>query len=317
MKKVLLLMALASLTACSSDQADEGPGGRDRLLLVASSGAGFSTRASDNLYASGFDGGEQVAVWMKGSGAAAQAVYRIGPPSAGKSSLSAVGTALEYPASADETVKVYAVYPSASASVHVVPRDQRTSTSGDAGYKRGDLMYARVTVAPAGRKSEQTLAFDHLMTKLRIQVTKAAGVSQISSVTLNGVKRRVTVTPSENGCTVGTAEAAQLDDDGYSATAADNNSILVGGEEASANTAQTYTYACVLPAQTWTDAGFLTIVADGETYVYKTTKALTGGQLYTVSVNVEPGAEGSAPLWAGPLATRSDSQSDFISQSNF
>jgi len=312
-------MALASLTACSSDQADEGPGGRDRLLLVASSGAGFSTRASDNLYASGFDGGEQVAVWMKGSGAAAQADYLVGSPSAGKSSLSAVGTALEYPA-ADETVKVYAVYPSSSASVHVVPRDQRstrTSTSGDAGYKRGDLMYARVEVAPAGRKSEQTLAFGHLMTKLRIQVTKAAGVSQISSVTLNGVKRRVTVTASENGCAVGTAEAAQSGDDGYIATAADNNSVLVGGEEASANTEQTYTYACVLPAQTWTDADFLTIVADGETYVYKTTKALTGGQLYTVSVTVEPGAEGSAPLWAGPLATRSDSQSDFISQSNF
>lgn len=310
MKKVLFLLSLAGLAACSSDQADGGffSGGNEPLLTAVSNGVA-STRASDGLYGPsvGFDGTEKVAVWMKGSGAATLAVYRVGAPTAGRSKLTPDAAALVYPASG--TATVYAVYPSSSTSVHVVAHDQsntKTHAPGDAGYKASDLMYARVTVAESAQQTEQSLAFDHQMVKLRVVLTKAAGVSQVNSVTLNNVLRRVSVTPSETGITVGSAVAAQSGDKDYSADAAVNNSILVGGEEDASDAEQTYSYTCVLPAQGWSGGDFLTVVTDGESHTYTTTQTLEKGKSYTVSLTVDPGALGTAPLWGGPLGTRGD-----------
>ena len=312
-------MSVAVLVACSSEH-DDGPAGIEPLLS-AESGSVAGTRASDGLYAPGvgFDGTEQVAVWMKGvSGAATQSTYRVGTPSSGKSKLSPAGTGLIYPSAG--TATVYAVYPSTSTSVHVVARDQsntKTHAPGDAAYKASDLMYARVTVAESAQKTEQSLVFDHQLVKLRVRLTKAAGVGQVSGVTLNNVKRRVAVTPSETGIAIGSAVAAQPSDAGYAADAAVNNSILIGGEEAASAAEQVYVYTCVLPAQGWNDTDFLTVVADGETHTYKTTKTLAAGQLYTVSLTVEPGATGTAPLWAGPLATRGASDEISRTDSNY
>ncbi len=310
-------MLMAGLTACSSDQLDGGAGfGSNELLLVASSASEVGSRASDGLYASnvGFDGTEQVTVWMKGSEAATQAVYNVGSPTAGISKMSPVVSALTYPVSGSATV--YAVYPSSSTSLHVVARDQRNTlahSTGDAAYKASDLMYARVTVAESAQKTEQSLEFNHQMVKLRVVLTKAANVSKVSSVTLNNVKRRVTVTPSETGITIGSAVAAQSGDADYSADAAINNSILIGGEEDTSDAEKTYIYTCVLPAQSWSDSDFLTVVADGESHTYRTTKTLVSGQVYTVSIPLDSGLTGSAPLWAGPLATRSCSYADILS----
>lgn len=302
---------MAGMVASSCEHTGNMPdSGAHEILLVAQSVDRGMTRASDGLYASatGFDGTEQVQVWMKGSGAVTQAIYKVGVPAAGKSRLTAVAAALEYPV--EEDVTIWALYPSTSASSHVVAHDQRStrtnSTAGDAAYKASDLMYAKVRVPVTTQQAEQGLAFDHLMTKLRIQVVKAAGVSCLSSVTLCGVKRRVSVSSSDTGVVLGTPAATQSGDDGFDADVAKNNSIIVGGEEAEDNTQQVYIYTCVLPAQEWDDSPFLTVVADGEEYVYKTTKSLLQGQLYNVTLTVEPGLIGSAPLWAGPLATRSD-----------
>ena len=303
---VSVMMLLATvMAACSADQDSETAGCRNELRLSASSSAlVMPTRASDGLYASTFSGGEQVRVWLRGSGDAVGALFSVGAPQDGKSPLTAVAASLSYPA---EDVTVYAVYPSGSDTRHVVRRDQRNTAAaaaGDAAYKASDLMYARVTVAQGAQAATQHLLFEHRLVKLKVVLTKDAGVGQVRSVTLNNVLRRVPVTVAATGITVGTAVAAQSGDADYSSTAATNNSILLGGEEAASDAEQTYTYCCVLPAQSWTDAAFLTVVTDTETIVYKTTKALAAGNEYTVALTVEPLVTDTNLQWAGPLATR-------------
>ena len=116
------------------------------------------------------------------------------------------------------------------------------------------------------------------------------------------MNRKVAVTPSASGIVLGTAEAAASGDAGYDADAAVNNSISFGAVEDASNSAQTYTYACVLPETTWAaDDDFLTVTLDGQLVTYKlgASTTLTAGHAYTLTMTATPnGMDGSTATLA-------------------
>ena len=310
---ILVAAALLALTAaCSSDHDGGSNGSRNEVRLAAfSSQTVRQTRAEDGLYTAdtGFDGGEAVTVWM--SSAAQPKVYQVGQPDAQHRSLLTAADPLLYPEQGDVTL--YAVYPSTSTSAHTVKRDQSSTavhadnTTGNANYKQSDLMYAKVSVAQADQDQAQELSFDHVLTKLTLTVVKTAAVGQVKSVTLNNVKRRVSLSPSATNIGLGIAEAVPSGDADYYAES--NNSILLGGTEAESNGEETYTYCCVFPPQEFSkDEAFLTIEADDDTQVFyvdaDSNKTLHAGE-YTATVTVDAEQTGTAPLFGGQLATRS------------
>ena len=243
------------------------------------------TRAADNLYntTAGFDGGEEVKVFMENPLLSGEAVYEVAAPKYGVSMLSAAAgeTALRIPSAG--TTSLWCVYPSASTSAHVVRHDQTTA----AGYKASDLMYGQKTVEDEYKMEDHIIPLSHQLVRLKIVLDKSIGVTKLNEMRLLGVKRRVPVTVTASGMTIGTAEAAQAGDDGYSAVDADNNSILVEGEQAWDYAAGSYTYTCLLPPQTL-DGDFLYIEAnDGMEYTFDVSdKTLTPGSSYTVNVEV-------------------------------
>lgn len=308
MKKLAFLSACLLTMACSSEQyPSDAPARGDGLTvkLSASGGSynlteGGKTRAADGLYTgdTGFTGGETVKVFKMVGEDTESADYSVGAPSDGKSDLTAVGDELRYPASG--TTTLYAVYPSASTESHVVKRDQTT----DAAYKASDLMYApAVNVTKEQRAQVQNLDFKHQLVKLKVVVNKTAEVGQVKGVTLMNVKRKAAVTVASTGMTVGEATATVSDDDGYDDTEATNNSILVSGQETAApGVAETYTYACVFPAQAWAEADFIKIEADTKTTTYKLTKSFTAGNFYQLTVTLNGLALGSTVTidnWTG------------------
>lgn len=308
MKKLAFLGACLLTMACSSERySSDAPARGDgfTVKLSASGGSynlteGGKTRAADGLYTSdtGFTGGEMVKVFKLVGSDTESADYSVGAPTDGSSDLTAVGDELRYPASG--TTTLYGVYPSTSTESHVVKRDQKT----DAAYKASDLMYApAVNVTKEQRAQVQNLAFDHQLVKLKVVINKTAEVGQVKGVTLMNVKRKAAVTVASTGMTVGEATATVSGDDGYSATEATNNSILVSGQETAApGVAETYEYACVFPAQAWAEADFIKIEADTKTTTYKLTKSFTAGNFYQLTVTLNGLALGSTVTidnWTG------------------
>lgn len=310
MKKLAFLGACLLMMACSSEQyPSDAPARGDGLTvkLSASGGSynlteGGKTRAADGLYTgdTGFSGGETVKVFKMVGEDTESADYSVGAPSDGRSDLTvtAADDELRYPASG--TTTLYAVYPSTSTESHVVMRDQKT----DAAYKASDLMYApAVNVTKEQRAQVQNLDFKHQLVKLKVVVNKTAEVGQVKGVTLMNVKRKAAVTVASTGMTVGEATATVSGDDGYDDTEATNNSILVSGQETAApGVAETYTYACVFPAQAWAEADFIKIEADTKTTTYKLTKSFTAGNFYQLTVTLNGLALGSTVTidnWTG------------------
>ena len=274
---LIYVAGLLAMTACSEleDQAHSQEPVDVRLTATPHDGLSFGdrlSRAADGLYtaSSGFDGGETVKVYMDSDDESADFTVDTETPTA------LTGT-LYYPATGDVTL--YAVYPAASVAQHTVAYDQ----SQDAAYKASDLMFAKKDVAQADKENSQNLEFKHQLVKLKLKVTKSEGVSAITRITLDNVKRQVSVTPSQSELTLGTPE-----------TAADElgDGILV--YDGSMTSTEQQTYAVVFPAQQWQDDDFVTITANGKTDTCKLTKDdFTAGDEYTVSIAVSASSLGT------------------------
>jgi len=301
--------AAATLLAGCSETIDWLNNGSDNVdvQLTATSGTGIAlTRAADGIYESttGFDGGEQVQVYMKDATTTTDALYTVGSPqkdnSTGvmKSDLTAVATPMRYPAGPSGSVSLYAVYPATSTSTHTVAHDQ----IADANYKQSDLMYGapldgngNITAvswssltdkAALATTSMPNLVFRHQLIKLKVVLVKAPDVKQVTQVKMLNVKRSVSVTPSETALALGapTTAADALGDE-----------ILIGGSEsATTDQAKTYIYCCVFPAQAWDDEDFLAITADSYTTTYRLKRdSWAMGNEYTVTINLNELALGS------------------------
>lgn len=287
------LAAVMLLTAASCSEFSEfiGDGGVPVNLTASadSTVATAMTRAADGLYtaATGFDGGEQVKVFM--NTIAKNGIYDVGASyddgGLKKSNLTvATGSSpVSLPTDDDGSATIFSVFPATSAEEHTVKYDQVSN----ANYKQSDLMFATTTVtwATALEKYALTpnLPFTHQLVKLKLTVVKAADVSQINEVKMQNVKRTVSVDPSTEGITFGTPTAAS---DGL------GNQILLSSGEASSSSEQSYTYCCVFPAQAWDDGNggatdFIAIKADGGTAVYRLQRdGWMPGHEYTLTLNL-------------------------------
>ena len=234
------------------------------------------TRATDDLYTSQFDGGETIQLYLDNAGSATNSTYTVSTTD--HSTLS--GGNLYYPSGTEGSVTLYGVYPSGSTSSHTVLYDQ----TSDNNYKASDLMYACTVVDLANKASTQSLSFGHKLIKLKLNIVKDAAVSQVTQVMMKNVKRTVPVTVTSSALTPGTAAATTSSDNAdYSYG---DNILISSGESASASQ-ETYTYAVVFPAQSWTAQDFIEISADGSTATYQLTRSSwTAGSEYELTLNL-------------------------------
>lgn len=280
MKKINHFMiagaALLMLAGCSTDELSGNKEGQIPVRLSVSQQTA-TMRAADGLYTNttGFDGNEQVEVYVNSNDK--HATFTVGTQdSEHKSELT--GGTLYYPTSGDASL--YAVYPAASATAgsHTVKYDQ----TSDANYKASDLMYAKKTVTQANKTSTQDLQFSHKLVKLKVVIIKAADVSQVTKVEMKNVKRKATVSLTTSALTLS---------DLTSDTDGNGDNILVSSAETSSASEQTYTYAVVFPVQSWSDADFITVTADGKDATYKLTKDnFVAGSEYTLTLNINAAA---------------------------
>lgn len=270
---IIYISALLFLTGCQADKADDPrQDGLVPVTLTASQGSTLSisggmTRAADGLYSatSGFSGGEAVRVFLNYSSSYSD--FSVGTPSAGVSALT--GGTLYYPPSGDITL--FAVYPAASASSHTVAYDQ----TSDANYKASDLMYAKKTVDQADKSNAQNLVFAHQLVKLKLNINKGAGITEVTEVKMKNVKRTVSVAPNTSSAGVGSAE---------SSTDGNGDEILIFS---GSSTSDSQTYACVFPAQAWNNTDFITVTADSKTVTYQLDRSTwTAGAEYELTFNL-------------------------------
>lgn len=270
---IIYISALLFLTGCKADKADDPrQDGLVPVTLTASQGSilsisGGMTRAADGLYSatSGFSGGEAVRVFLNYSSSYSD--FSVGTPSAGVSSLT--GGTLYYPPSGDITL--FAVYPAASASSHTVAYDQ----TSDDNYKASDLMYATKAVDQADKANAQNLVFAHQLVKLKLNIIKGAGITEVTEVKMKNVKRTVSVAPNTSSAGVGSAE---------SSTDGNGDEILIFS---GSSTSDSQTYACVFPAQAWNNTDFITVTADSKTVTYQLDRSTwTAGAEYELTFNL-------------------------------
>ena len=286
-------------TACSAVD-DEPDSSRKAVLLTASSGdtpsVYGSMRSVDGLYESttGFDGGEQVQLYLYNSGFPTNIVsgtYDVGTPGAAHKSVLTYssGTELLYPLDAANSgtpaFTVYGVYPAASTTSHTVRYSQTNTDDGNANYKDSDLMYASTALtwtSAADKDNARNLQFDHQLAKLKLTIVKAKEVGEVQAVRMVNTKRKVSVTLAYDGLTLGTPATATDDEYG-------DYILLSEGEDAS-DAQQTYNYCCIFVPDTWTDASFIEVTADGGTATFKTTQTFTGGNEYQLTLSIDPTA---------------------------
>jgi len=271
---IIHITALLILAGCQADKSND-PRQDDLVpvILTASQGSilsisGGMTRATDGLYSatSGFSGGETVRVFM--NNLSSYSDYSVGSPSAGISSLT--GGPLYYPPTGDITL--FAVYPAASTASHTVAYDQ----TSDANYKASDLMYATKTVDQADKANAQNLAFAHQLVKLKLNIIKGAGITEVTEVKMKNVKRTVSVAPTTSSAGVGSATSTG-DENG-------DNILIFSGSNTSTDA---QTYACVFPAQAWSNTDFITVTADSKTVTYQLDRSeWTAGAEYELTFHL-------------------------------
>lgn len=271
---IIYISALLFLTGCQADKADDPrQDGLVPVTLTASQGSilsisGGMTRAADGLYSatSGFSGGETVRVFMNSSSSSSD--YTVGSPTAGVSSLT--GGSLYYPPSG--SISLFAIYPAASASSHTVTYDQ----TSDANYKASDLMYATKAVDQADKANAQNLVFAHQLVKLKLNIIKGAGITEVTEVKMKNVKRTVSVAPTTSSAGIGSATSTD-DENG-------DNILIFSGSNTSS---ETQTYACVFPAQAWNNTDFITVTADSKTVTYQLNRSeWTAGAEYELTFHL-------------------------------
>jgi len=303
LQEIIKMTALLLLCASCSEMSDMQQTNVDKdapLSMTVSGGTAPTMRAASNLYqaSTGFDGTEQVKVYMLKGSITASAIYDVGTPyNSGTLKMSDLTLhsgedAIYYPTGPSGSVNLYGVYPSTSTAAHTVAYDQ----TGDDAYKTSDLMYAKVPVSWTTLAEKYALkpnlAFGHQLVKLKVNVLKYEDVWHVQGVKLHNVKRSVGVTDlDESAMTLGTAT---------SATDGNGDEILIAGEETASTTPEfkQYSYACVFPAQEWNDGDgnaidFLTVTADGGESVYQLKKQFFGGYEYTLNINLNSLALGN------------------------
>ena len=203
MKNYLLYMAsaLLLLTACNNSDENQTAANsqqqEDGIPIMLEAGIKHLTRAANNLQNDVFDKGATINVYLKEitpSGYTVTTKYSplVYTTTNYTGALSPQNNIYPYFPTNGRGVTVLAMYPSNLATKDTpwfsVESDQREAAK----YKRSDLMIATDTL-PTPTSAMQTLQFQHLMSKITVQVVRGTGSGDISNsqVTLYNIKRKI------------------------------------------------------------------------------------------------------------------------------
>ena len=285
----MIFCALLLLAGCTSEEPKE-LGCVQRIPLEFFVNTLDITRATGDQQGTQFDNGTEVRMNMKiGTAAAQDYFFKYRSSDKKLVPLTASGgseTKLYYPygnsgSDATNITINYAYAPStltAGAAATVASNQSET-----ANYKQSDLVWigSQVLIRPTSDLgSGVSLTFKHLMTKLRIKVTKGSGVSSITSIKLKGIKNSYTFTPSAAEASVASSLSGSQD--------------IIVASSASDLAGSNY-YTASIPAQTISNTSlFLEIAtnAGNASYILDKEKSLVAGKQYTLDITVNSLAVG-------------------------
>lgn len=285
----------AMLASCSAEMTDQqGPAGfaasDDVAVTVSFAESLYSgTRAADGQNSpSGFtltnNDASKARIWVdNGSGSYQQYDYSVTGPLA----LTAPATGPKFP-EAVNAVNVYGWYPAVALTDFTVNALQTNDATGNQNYCLSDLMVAAGSTAQrnGATSTPANLAFSHVMAKVRINLSMEA-VVKVNSVKLNGVKRKVTVTPVKEGNVVTSYNV------GEAATVSGTSITLLDAELTSSSSSADRTLCAVLPPQT-VSGNFIEIKANRNDGTFVTmyygitavSATLQRNNVYDLTINV-------------------------------
>ena len=118
--------------------------------------------------------------------------------------------------------------------------------------------------------------FAHQLVKLKLNIIKGAGITEVTEVKMKNVKRTVSVAPTTSSAGIGSATSTD-DENG-------DNILIFSGSNTSS---ETQTYACVFPAQAWNNTDFITVTADSKTVTYQLNRSeWTAGAEYELTFHL-------------------------------
>ena len=286
LSKIILLSALLALTACSTDETGQLQENGERIPITFSAvDVQMMTRAADGLLEGNFPASTDINVNIKPGSAAAEDYTFTTTDASGAMSLKVTTPAQSvpyYPTGNNATI-IKAWYPADAAETFVVSNAQ----NDDANYKASDLMYGKpwngssyiagnsIAKPATNPAPDVNLKFEHLLSKVRVKVTKGTGVTSITSIKLKTVKTSTTFNSS-----TGTATT-------ISGTTGD---ITIASSVSDIGDGTTF-YAAIIPDQELSGQ-FLEIVTDLGSAYYSTTKTISAGHAYTLNITVNAAAIG-------------------------
>lgn len=280
----LLPLATILLTACTIEVIDENSdvGGLVPINLTVGvdepeewQHTAAGTRAT-TLLNNAFAVNDQIVVGFSGNTTLGSNTtkYQVTNASTGATSLVSGQTQPYFTLDGSSTT-AYGYYPSKPGSTFSVQADQ----SGDANYKKSDLMYASVNITKSAGSGSGKLTFAHKMAKIIVNITRGDGISSISAVKIVGGYRTINVT-NTTYCTLGTTLT--------NANSSTNITVHSGN-----STAATLSCAALIPPQT-VSGNFLQIVTDKGTVTYSlSNKAFATAQSYTFNITINAAAIGT------------------------
>lgn len=274
-----LLPLAALLAGCMADY-EERPnatgGGLDGLVPIYMTASvleaeadkgGAGTRAGADVQSSQLASGETFTVAFSGNTTVASTTYKAN----GSGGATCSGTQ-PYFTLAGTSTTVYAYYPEKPGSTFSVQADQ----SGDANYKKSDLMYATVaSLAKTGTATTASLTFSHKMAKIIVKVTGVTGeaITKITDVRIIGGSRTINVTNTTT-CTLGSTLTNANSTSSYV-------TMYTGGTGKAA-----FTCAALIPPQTINGAFLLVKTDVGDLTYSLTNKTFASGKSYTYSMAI-------------------------------
>lgn len=274
-----LLPLAALLAGCMADyeeRPDATGGGLDGLVPIymtasvleaESDKGGAGTRAGADVQSSQLASGETFTVEFSGNTTVESTTYKAN----GSGGTTCSGTQ-PYFTLAGTSTTVYAYYPEKPGSTFSVQADQ----SGDANYKKSDLMYATVaSLAKTGTATTASLTFSHKMAKIIVNVTGVTGeaITNITDVRIIGGSRTINVTNTTT-CTLGSTLTNANSTSSYV-------TMYTGGTGKAA-----FTCAALIPPQTINGAFLLVKTDVGDITYSLTNKTFDSGQSYTYSMAI-------------------------------
>ena len=270
-KEILLtVLAAVLLTGCSAEiEQGQTVGGMPINLGYSVVTATAETRAATNLNNDALTLGSVAVSVKKHTDGTYTTTYNYTAAAGGALSPATASNQFYYETDGSSS-DIIAYYPATASTTFPVQADQ----TSDDNYKASDLMWAQVT-DQMPTNSTVNLEFSHKMSKIIVNASAGTGVTSITSITLNNVKRKVSFDP-----TTGTTTLAATDNNPTTVTMSNNG-------------------AAIIPPQT-IDGNFITITTNAGTAVYAVeNKAFESGHQYTLNITVNAAAIGATNTITG------------------